>query len=91
MRLVIYFSLERKHELSDSWVLAVCSRLLRAEYILLTASPNEARDTSVAILYLLVILFGRAIGPTSIVLLNDYAFQDRVAIDWPIFFVAMFR
>lgn len=57
--------------------------------ILMTASPNEARGMSVAMLYLLVNLFGAAIGPTSVALLNDYVFQNKDAIGWSIAIVAL--
>ena len=52
--------------------------------ILMTASPNEARGTAVALIYLIINLFGSGFGPIAVALLNDYVFQDQNAIAWSI-------
>ncbi len=57
--------------------------------ILMTASPNEARGTSVALIYLVINLFGSGLGPTAVAVLNDYVFQDKNAIGWSISIAAL--
>lgn len=46
----------------------------------LLASPNEVRGMAAAIYYLVINLFGAAIGPTAVALLNDYVFFDKAAV-----------
>jgi MFS family permease len=57
--------------------------------VLMTASPNEARGTAVALIYLIINLFGSGSGPIAVALLNDYVFQDRDAIGWSITIAAL--
>jgi MFS family permease len=48
--------------------------------ILMTGTPNEARGTAVALIYLIINLLGSGFGPTIIAVLNDYVFEDKNAI-----------
>lgn len=57
--------------------------------IIITASPNEARGTSIAIVGLAVNIFGASVGPTAVALLNDYYFEDPNAIGWSIAIVSL--
>jgi MFS family permease len=52
--------------------------------VLMTATPNEARGTSIALIYLIINLLGSGFGPTAVALLNDYVFQDPKAVGWSI-------
>ncbi len=52
--------------------------------ILMTGTPNEARGTSVALIYLIINLLGSGFGPTVVAVLNDYVFQDQKAVGWSI-------
>jgi MFS family permease len=57
--------------------------------ILMTATPNEARGTAIALIALVTNLLGSGFGPTAVALLNDYVFQDPKAIGWSISITAL--
>jgi MFS family permease len=50
--------------------------------ILMTGTPNEARGTAVALIYLVINLLGSGFGPTIVAVLTDYVFKDPSAIGW---------
>ena len=58
--------------------------------ILMTGTPNEARGTAVALIYLIINLLGSGFGPTIVALLNDYVFQDKNAIGLSIAIASLF-
>lgn len=58
--------------------------------ILMTGTPNEARGTAVALIYLIINLLGSGFGPTIIAVLNDYVFQDKNAIGQSIAIASLF-
>lgn len=58
--------------------------------IMMTGTPNEARGTAVALIYLIINLLGSGFGPTIIAVLNDYVFQDKDAIGMSIAIASLF-
>ncbi len=62
---------------------------IAATSAMLAASPNEARGSLTALQNLILNLFGAAIGPTAIAVMNDYVFEDPQAIGLSVAIVAL--
>ena len=51
--------------------------------------PNRMRGITSSILILTNNLLGLTLGPTSVALLNDYAFKDEMALGWSLLIVSL--
>jgi MFS family permease len=58
--------------------------------VMMTGTPNEARGTAIALIYLIINLLGSGFGPTIVALLNDYVFRDPNAIGWSLSIASLF-